>query len=617
TTSKEYAELEWPIDLAIAVVWVVFGWNMIGTILKRRQRHLYVAIWFYLATFVTVAVLHIFNSLELPVTALKSYSVYAGVQDALVQWWYGHNAVAFFLTTPFLGLMYYFVPKAANRPIYSYRLSIVHFWSLIFIYIWAGPHHLLYSSLPDWAQNLGVVFSIMLIAPSWGGMINGLLTLRGVWDKVRTDATLKFMVVAITGYGMATFEGPMLSLKNVNAIAHFSDWIIAHVHVGALAWNGFMTFGMIYWLVPRMFKTELHSKGLANFHFWIGTLGIVLYALPMYVAGFIQALMWKEFNPDGTLVYGNFLETVTQIIPMYWMRAIGGSLYILGMFVLLYNVVMTIRSGSKVEDEAAEAPALERVAKRRVAGETFHNWLERKPVQLTILATVAILIGGVVQIIPTILVKSNIPTITSVKPYTPLELEGRDLYIREGCVSCHSQMIRPFRSEVERYGEYAKAGEFVYDHPFLWGSKRTGPDLLRVGGKYSDSWHLNHMYDPQSTSAGSIMPSYEWLVTDEHDRSDVQAKMETMVKLGVPYTDEDIANAPQSMAEQAEEIEKSLYADPEFERTYEADKKYAQENGLDFVEMRDREIVSLIAYLQRLGTDIKIEGTEETISQNK
>nr|WP_298793985.1 cytochrome-c oxidase, cbb3-type subunit I [uncultured Allomuricauda sp.] len=617
TTSKEYAELEWPIDLAIAVVWVAFGWNLIGTILKRRQRHLYVAIWFYLATFVTVAVLHIFNSLELPVSALKSYSVYAGVQDALVQWWYGHNAVAFFLTTPFLGLMYYFVPKAANRPIYSYRLSIVHFWSLIFIYIWAGPHHLLYSSLPDWAQNLGVAFSVMLIAPSWGGMINGLLTLRGVWDKVRSDATLKFMVVAITGYGMATFEGPMLSLKNVNAIAHFSDWIIAHVHVGALAWNGFLTFGMIYWLVPRMFKTTLHSKSLANLHFWIGTLGIILYALPMYVAGFTQALMWKEFNPDGTLVYGNFLETVTQIIPMYWMRAIGGTMFIVGMLIMVYNVIVTIKKGSKVEDELAEAPALTKVSKRRVAGETFHNWLERKPVQLTILATVAILIGGIIQIVPTILVKSNIPTITSVKPYTPLELEGRDLYIREGCVGCHSQMIRPFRSEVERYGEYAKAGEFVYDHPFLWGSKRTGPDLLRIGGKYSDNWHLSHMYDPQITSPGSIMPAYQWLVQNEHDRSGVQSKMEAMVKLGVPYTDEDIASAPQSMANQAEQIEKNLYADPEFAKTYEADKKYAQENGEDFVEMRNREIVSLIAYLQRLGTDIKVQETEELLSQNK
>ncbi len=617
TTSKEYAELEWPIDLAIALVWVAFGWNMIGTILKRRQRHLYVAIWFYLATFVTVAVLHIFNSLELPVSALKSYSVYAGVQDALVQWWYGHNAVAFFLTTPFLGLMYYFVPKAANRPIYSYRLSIVHFWSLIFIYIWAGPHHLLYSSLPDWAQNLGVAFSVMLIAPSWGGMINGLLTLRGVWDKVRTSPVLKFMVVAITGYGMATFEGPMLSLKNFNAVAHFSDWIIAHVHVGALAWNGFLTFGMIYWLVPKMFKTKLYSTGQANFHFWIGTLGIVLYALPMYVAGFTQALMWKDFNPDGTLVYGNFLETVNEIIPMYWMRAIGGSLYIIGVIVMFFNIGKTIRSGVKVTDELAEAPALTRVSKRRIAGETLHSWLERKPVQLTLLATVAILIGGIVQIVPTILVKSNIPTISSVTPYTPLELEGRDLYIREGCVGCHSQMVRPFRSEVERYGEYAKAGEFVYDHPFLWGSKRTGPDLLRIGGKYSDNWHLNHMYDPQSTSSGSIMPAYQWLIHNELDRSDIHAKLEAMVSLGVPYTQEDIDNAIENMDAQALQIEKNLYTDPDFAESYEADKKAAQDSGAPFIEMRDREIVALIAYLQRLGTDIKIKETEELISKSE
>ena len=616
STSKEYAELEWPIDIAIALVWVAFGANLIGTMIKRRQRHLYVAIWFYLATFVTVAVLHIFNSLELPVSGLKSYSVYAGVQDALVQWWYGHNAVAFFLTTPFLGLMYYFVPKAANRPIYSYRLSIVHFWSLIFIYIWAGPHHLLYSALPDWAQNLGVAFSVMLIAPSWGGMINGLLTLRGAWDKVRIDPTLKFFVVAITGYGMATFEGPMLSLKNVNAIAHFSDWIIAHVHVGALAWNGFLTFGMIYWLVPKMFKTRLASLGLANFHFWIGTLGIILYALPMYVAGFTQALMWKDFNPDGTLVYGNFLETVNQIMPMYWMRAIGGSLYIIGACVMVYNVVVTIRSASNVEDELAEAPALTRVSSKRVAGENFHTWLERKPVQLTILATVAILIGGIVQIIPTILVKSNIPTITSVKPYTPLELEGRDLYIREGCVGCHSQMVRPFRSEVERYGEYSKAGESVYDHPFLWGSKRTGPDLLRVGGKYSDSWHLNHMYDPQSTSSGSIMPSYSWLVRDKHDRSNIQGKMKAMVTLGVPYTEDDIANAEADMAAQSAKIEQNLYADPDFAKTYEEDKKYAKENGEQFIEMKDREIVAMIAYLQRLGTDIKIKETNTVLSEN-
>ena len=608
TSSKEYAELEWPIDIAIAVVWVVFGINMIMTILNRRERHLYVAIWFYLGTFVTVAVLHIFNNLELPVSVWKSYSIYAGVQDALVQWWYGHNAVAFVLTTPFLGLMYYYLPKIANRPVYSYRLSIIHFWSLIFLYIWAGPHHLLYTALPEWAQNLGVVFSVMLIAPSWGGMINGLLTLRGAWDKVRTEPTLKFFVVAITAYGMATFEGPMLSLKNVNAIAHYTDWIVAHVHVGALAWNGFMVFAIVYWLIPRLTKTVLYSKKLANFHFWLGTLGVILYTIPLYVAGFQQHMMWKQFNPDGTLKYGNFLETVTAIMPMYAMRAIGGSLYVIGVFVLVYNVYKTVKAGSKVEDELAEAPELPRIVSHRMKGEGFHTWLERKPIQLTILATIAILIGGIVQIIPTLVVDSNIPTIASVKPYTPLELEGRDLYVREGCVGCHSQMVRPFRSEVERYGEYSKSGEYVYDHPFLWGSKRTGPDLHRLGAKYSDNWHFNHMYDPQSTSPGSIMPGYKWLFANKAlDLSDVENKMRAMQKLGVPYTNEDIANAKAAIKAQAQQIEENLKNDPDFVKSYEASKEAAKASGENFVPMSEREITALIAYLQRLGTDVKVK----------
>ena len=614
TTGKEYAELEWPIDLAITVVWVVFGWNMFGTILRRRVKHIYVAIWFYIASFVTVAVLHIVNSIEIPVTFMKSYSWYAGVQDALVQWWYGHNAVAFFLTTPFLGLMYYFVPKIANRPVYSYRLSIIHFWSLIFIYIWAGPHHLLYTALPDWAQNLGVVFSIMLIAPSWGGMINGLLTLRGVWDKVRVDPVLKFFVVAITGYGMATFEGPMLSLKNVNAIAHYTDWIVAHVHVGALAWNGFMTFGMIYWLIPRMTKTKLYSKALANFHFWIGTLGIILYALPMYVAGFTQASMWKQFKPDGTLEYGNFLETVTEIMPMYAMRAIGGTLFFIGLLTLVYNIIRTVMAGKTVEDELAEAPALVAISKNRLKGEKWHTWLERRPIQLTILATVAILIGGIIQIIPTIMVKSNIPTIASVKPYTPLELEGRDLYIREGCNNCHSQMIRPFRSEVVRYGEYSKGGEYVYDHPFLWGSKRTGPDLAREGvpgkpfnGGRADDWHFNHMWDPQSTSSGSIMPGYKWMIKNEVDKTAIQSKMQVMQKLGVPYSDEEVANALVHWDKQATKIEENLMKNKDIRKSFEAQKA---EQGADFIPVKDREVVALIAYLQRLGTDITKDNTK-------
>jgi cytochrome c oxidase cbb3-type subunit I/II len=610
TSSKEYAELEWPFDIAIAIVWVAYGINMIGTIIKRRERHIYVAIWFYIATFVAIALLHIFNNLEIPVnfTTLKSYSVYAGVQDALVQWWYGHNAVAFFLTTPILGLMYYFVPKAANRPVYSYRLSIIHFWSLIFIYIWAGPHHLLYSTLPDWAQNLGVVFSVMLIAPSWGGMINGLLTLRGVWDKVRTDAVLKFYVVAITGYGMSTFEGPMLSLKNVNAIAHFTDWIVAHVHVGTLAWNGFMTFGMVYWLIPRLTKTTLFSDKLANFHFWIGTLGIILYTLPMYVAGFTQASMWKQFNPDGTLVYGNFLETVTQIMPMYWMRAIGGTLYLIGLLVLVYNIIQTVRQGSPVENELAEAPALVRISPKQMKGEGWHAWLERKPVQFTLLTTLAVAVGGIVQIVPMLVVKSNIPTIAAVKPYSPLELQGRDLYIREGCNNCHSQMIRPFRSEVERYGDYSKSGEYVYDHPFLWGSKRTGPDLQRVGAKYNDNWHFNHMWDPRSTSPGSIMPGYKWMYDNKAmDNSLIEDKMKVMVTLGVPYSDSDIKNALKSIDEQSSKIEKNLYNDPDFVKSYEDSKKNAAVKGEAFVPMKDREIVALIAYLQRLGTDVKVK----------
>jgi cytochrome c oxidase cbb3-type subunit I/II len=587
TTSKEYAELEWPIDIAITLVWLVFGFNMIGTIIKRRERHMYVAIWFYIASFVTVAVLHVVNSFELPVSLFKSYSLYAGVQDALVQWWYGHNAVAFFLTTPFLGLMYYFLPKAANRPVYSYKLSIIHFWSLIFIYIWAGPHHLLYTALPDWAQSLGTVFSVMLIAPSWGGMLNGLLTLRGAWDRVREQPVLKFMVVAVTAYGMSTFEGPMLSLKNFNAVAHYTDYIIGHVHVGGLGWNGFLTFGILYWLIPKMWNVKLHSQKLANFHFWIGSLGIIFYALPLYAAFFVQTLMWKQFTPDGILAYSNFLETVTQIVPMYILRATGGLLYWVGALVMLYNLYKTAVAGKFVANEAAEAPALE---KKKIIGGHWHSVLERKPVMFTVVSLVAILIGGIIEMVPTFLIKSNVPTIEAVKPYTPLELAGRDIYIREGCNTCHSQMVRPFRWETERYGEYSKAGEFVYDHPFLWGSKRTGPDLHRVGKKYPDSWHFYHMYDPTSTSEGSLMPRYPWLYEQYYDQEIIPAKINAMQTLGVPYEDGYEEQALDDLKAQANLIvdglkTESIDADP------------------------NQDIIALIAYLQRLGTDIKVQQT--------
>jgi cytochrome c oxidase cbb3-type subunit I/II len=588
TTSKEYAELEWPIDIAIAVVWVSALINLVMTTINRRTEHIYAAVWFYIASFVTVAMLHVVNSIALPISLFKSYSVYAGVQDALVQWWYGHNAVAFFLTTPYLGLMYYFLPKAANRPIYSYRLSIVHFWALIFLYIWAGPHHLLYTSLPEWAQTLGTVFSVMLIAPSWGGMINGLMTLRGAWDRVREDIVLKFFVVAITAYGMATFEGPMLSFKNVNAIAHYTDWIVAHVHVGALGWNGFLTFGLLYWLFPRLYNRPLYSQKAASFHFWIGTLGIIFYTVPMYWAGWVQSSMWQEFTQEGLLKYPNFLETVTQLAPLYFLRSVGGTLYLIGFVVMIYNLWMTALKGNLVPSETAKAMPLSAIW-NAPKNEYWHRRIfERKPLALTIFALIAVAIGGMIEMIPTFMIKSNVPSIAAVKPYTPLELQGRDVYIREGCYVCHTQMIRPFRAEIERYGDYSKSGEFVYDFPHQWGSKRTGPDVHRLGGKYPDSWHYNHMEDPTSMSPGSIMPRYGWLLEDDLDTSTTAAKVRAMQTLGVPYEKDYDKIANQDLTRQAKEIQGRL-----------------KQSGIKTSE--NKEIIALIAYLQRLGTDIKTD----------
>jgi cytochrome c oxidase cbb3-type subunit I/II len=583
TAGKEYAELEWPLDIGLAVVWLAFAFNFFGTLMIRREKQLYVAIWFYMGTVVTITVLHVVNSLAIPVSLTKSYSLYAGVQDALVQWWYGHNAVGFFLTTPFLGLMYYFLPKAAGRPVYSYRLSIMHFWALVFLYIWAGPHHLHYTALPDWAQSLGMVFSVMLFAPSWGGMINGLLTLRGAWDKLRTDPVLKFFAAAVTFYGMSTFEGPLMSIKSVNALSHYTDWTVGHVHAGALGWLGLLVFGICYWLIPRLWNTKLHSVGMANTHFWLATIGILVYIVSMWIAGITQGLMWKEFNSDGMLSYPNFLETVTKIVPMYWLRAFGGVFYLTGAIVCIVNMVLTVRNApGPATDEEVMLPDPEPDHEPTY----WHAIIERKPIMLTLLTVVVIAIGGLVELVPTFLVESNVPTLAAVKPYTPLELEGRDIYVREGCYTCHSQMIRPFRDEVERYGDYSKPGEFVYDHPFQWGSKRTGPDLHRIGGKYSNLWHVRHLEDPQVTSPGSIMPSYHFLLEAPLKLDLTTAKLKAMKALGVPYTQDEINMAKENAQAQAKTIAAEL-----------------ESEGLHGME--SREITALVAYLQRLGTDIK------------
>ena len=601
TTGKEYAELEWPIDLMIAVAWLSFGANMIGTVIKRREKHIYAAVWWYLATFIGVTILHVVNSIELPVSLLKSYPIYAGAQDAVVQWWYGHNAVAFFLTTPFLGLMYYFLPKASGRPIYSYQLSIIHFWSLIFLYMWAGPHHLLYQALPDWVQALGVTFSIMLIAPSWGGMVNGLMTLRGAWDKVREDPALKFMVIAITAYGMATFEGPMMSLKSVNAVSHFTDWTIAHTHIAGMAWNGGMIFGMFYWLIPKLFKTPLHSKKLANTHFWIATLGILLFAIPLYWAAITQWLMLREYTTDGLLAYPIFMETTIRILPMYHIRILGGALYLTGYIIFLVNMIRTIAAGKIVANEAAEAPALVNIQKRSETGETPHRWLERKGVRLALLMFVALVIGGVVEIIPMMKVQSNIPTISTVTPYTPLELEGRDIYVSNGCYNCHSQQVRPLRFETDRYGEYSKIGEFIYDHPFQWGSRRTGPDLARAGYMGSSTyktaiWHYNHFSKPNTVVPRSIMPAYPFLLDKEVDLTIIPRKIRAMQMLGVPYAEGFDKKAIESYLADAQKIVDEL-----------------KQAGVD--TKPTKQVIAIIAYMHKLGRDISPAGA--TINEKK
>ena len=579
--SKEYAELEWPIDIAITVIWVIFAINFFGTIAVRRVKHLYVAIWFYIATILTVAVLHVVNSIEIPVSYLQSYPVYAGVQDALVQWWYGHNAVAFFLTTPFLGLMYYYIPKAANRPIYSYRLSIVHFWSLVFIYIWAGPHHLLNSALPDWAQTLGMVFSLMLWAPSWGGMINGLLTLRGAWHKVRTDPIIKFLAVAVTFYGMSTFEGPLLSIKSVNSLAHYTDWIIGHVHGGTLGWNGFLTFGMIYYLVPKLWNTKLYSQRLANNHFWIGFFGILIYYISMWASGITQGLMWQSIDANGQLAYPDFVETVIKIVPLYYARAIGGSLFLIGFILMLYNIWKTISLAPKGQEE--QAVDMSNITTDEVAG-TGHRKLESLGAVFTVLVFIAIIVGSIIEIVPTLSIHKYLPDAKKVRPYTPLEQAGRDIYVKEGCYTCHSQMIRKLDFDVIRYGEASKIEESMYDRPFQWGSKRTGPDLARVGGKYPDMWHYRHMIDPREITPKSIMPGYPWLDNKKIDYQILRKKLSVMKRLGVPYDDDTVANADIIAEKESIEIFNALVEqDPSLEN------------------IKDTQIIALIAYLQSLG----------------
>ena len=655
TRGKEYAELIWPINLMVVVIWVVFALNFLLTLKIRREKSLYVALWFYIATIITVAMLYIVNHLQIPTSLTHGYPIFAGVQDALVQWWYGHNAVAFFLTTPILGIMYYFLPKAAGRPVYSYRLSIVHFWSLVFIYIWAGPHHLLNTALPQWLQMLGVFFSLMLWAPSWGGMLNGLLTLRGAWDKLRTDPVIKFFVVGITFYGMSTFEGPLLSIRSVSALAHYTDWIIGHVHSGTLGWNGFMAAGMFYWLAPRLWGRKLWSTNLANMHFWIGLVGILLYVSSLWFAGIIQGLMLNETDATGTRVVNEFVQTVDKISLLMLTRAIGGTLYLVGFSLLVVNIWKTAKSGAPVNEtrEVVEDPAMKKDAMTWKAAfrnepialtfwglffgilwfflppgashmallvtlgfvayavyqfkkntQTWSDWydnLSENYLPFSVLVLIAVILGGAIQIIPTVTVNRAMNVEDRLQSvYTPLELAGRDIYISEGCYNCHSQMIRTLVPDVLRYGDYSRLGESIYDHPFQWGSKRTGPDLAREGGKRSDSWHYLHMRNPRM-NPGSRMPAYPWLFHKETKFKDLPAKIAVQQRLGVPFPIMTPEEIEQHAREQALEIATGLVAEQVRIKVTEGEKEPTNET-----EARDhlagKEIIAIIAYLQKLGS---------------
>lgn len=640
TRGKEYAELIWPINIAVALIWVVFAVNFFWTLARRREPSLYVAIWFYIATIITVAMLYIVNHLSLPTSLTHSYPIFAGVQDALVQWWYGHNAVAFFLTTPILGIMYYFVPKACERPVYSYRLSVIHFWALVFVYIWAGPHHLLNTALPGWLQTLGMTFSLILWAPSWGGMLNGLLTMRGAWDKLRSEPILKFFAAAVSFYGMATFEGPLLAIKSVNALGHYTDWIIGHVHSGALGWNGFMAAGMFYYLVPRLWNKPLYSKSLANIHFWVGFVGILFYIGAMWASGITQGYMLNSTSENDTvLTYPNFVEVLQTILPLMAFRVFGGLLYLTGWMIMVYNFWQTLR-GAKPVTTTIEVPAEEDTgAGRRVGitstlfnpptlfsgmgavfafawmfgndfvsmagligtmltgalayahfqlrGSKWGEWYDRlleSAAPFTILTFIAAAAGGAIQIIPTLIMHNKSSNIEDRKqvPYTPLELAGREIYVREGCYTCHSQMIRTMVPDVMRFGDYSRLGESIYDHPFQWGSKRTGPDLARVGSKYNHSWHFKHMRNPRDTSPGSNMPNFPWLYDSNTKFDQLPSRINALTILGVPYpvmaADEIIEKAQAQAKTIAAELKtQGEYADP------------------------DTEIVALIAYLQCMG----------------
>ena len=626
TQAKPYAELEWPIDIAIGVVWMgCFGVNFFMTLKQRRERNLYVSLWFYIASIVGFAILHVVGNLVVPLSLFKSVPVYAGVQDALLQAWYSHGVITYFLTMPFMGLMYYFLPKAADRPVFSYKLCIVHFWSFVFIGIWAGPYQLNYTSVATWVSSLGLVFSLMLLMPSWAGVVNGLSTLRGAWNRVGSEPVLKFFVAGLVFYGIAVFERSLLSTKTFSAASQYTDWPDASIQLGALGWIGFMVFGMLYWLLPKVFQTKLSSPSFASFHFWIATAGVLLYIVSAHVAGITQSSMWLEFNADGYLAHTDFIETVTSVQTIRWISLVGGLLYAGGIVMLAFNFFKTWQSRpNEYEASSGEAAPLsndfseEPIAKSRIDGvlnvghkldvwqqATWHRAWERRPMRFVVWTTIAIVVSSVFLLLPTFLIPANVPTIETVKPYTPLELAGRDIYIAEGCASCHSQQIRPLLADTERYGGYSEAGEFVFDRPNLWGSRRIGPDLSREGGKRTGLWHLEHFSNPSAKTQGSVMPSFAHLTVTKLDYDSIQERIVLASQFGTP--DQDLGPVDELAKVQARRIA--------WELAQLGGPMTVESVGGEELRVDETQTVALIAYIQRLGTDLL--AAEETVEERE
>ncbi len=615
TQGRDYGELEWPIDLAIASVWMLFfAANFFMTLLHRRERRMYVSLWFYLAAVVAMCLVNVGTLLVFPQGPLKSDSLATGVQDALLQWWYGHNFLLFLMIVPFFGLAYYFVPKALNRPIHSYKLSIVHFWTLILVGAWVVPRHLHYTALPEWASSLGMLFGMMFALAVLAGVTNVLLTFRGEVAPLPADPANRFFLMGIIFLALSTLEEAMLSIKSVHAWVDYTEWMQAHLEVGLLGWNGMLILGMAYWLTPKLFQTGLWSTKAVSWHFWLALGGLLLCVVPGYAAGFMQSGIWRSMDDLGNLQY-DFVDSAAFVKRMWSLQLVGGLLYSVGFVVMLVNYAMTWlkRSGAydvpvhHAESSTEEvrfvseaepvsvletAPVLDFAKRLEICSRlNWHRKWEESPRRIGYLVALAVLLAFVVEVVPMfVFAGSNVPVIAAVKPYTPLELLGRQIYLTEGCCNCHTQMVRPLMAETKRYGEYSQSGEFIHDQPAQWGNRRIGPDLARESGKQTSFWHWRHLANPQQDEPNSVMPSYRYLLDRPVDFEKIDELVQTAHRLGVPY-DRELNDSQEMARKQAESIAADIVS-----------KGGTVRRGT--LMTYDAQAVALIAYLQRLGADL-------------